>query len=170
METQKIYVLAKIRKLPTFKEYGEYEVVFLYSDKEKNFKRIADCTPEIQKLAISNCPDLLNQYSDYRWNAKIYCLDCGSKEMVQVCEESLDFERFLEVKGNLALDSAYTDIEDEYSAWHLISNLVSEITRYGSEKDKGKVFVKCGNKAKIEVTFSVEFDEIDEILDEYFGD
>ena len=169
MEKQKLYVLAKIRKLPAFKEYGEYEVVFLYSDKEKNFKRIADCTPEIQKLAVSNCPDLMCQYSDYRWNASIYCLDCTSNEVVRVCEETMDFERFLKVKGNLAMDYVYTDVEDEYSAWHLISNFVSEITHYGSEKDNGKVFVKCGKNAKIEVTFSEEFEEIDEILDEYFG-
>lgn len=44
---KKLYVLAKIVKRPC----GEYDVTFLYSDKEKSFKRIAECTPEVQKAA-----------------------------------------------------------------------------------------------------------------------
>lgn len=169
METKKLYVLAKIRKLPTFKEYGEYEVAFLYSDKEKNFKRIADCTPEIQRLVAYNSVSLMNKYSEFRLDAAVYCFNCDTKESIRVSEETLPFEEYIKVEKSLLLDCIYTDVDDDYSAWHLISNLVSEITNYGSKKDNGKVFVKCGNKAKVEVTFSVEFEAIDEMLDEYFG-
>lgn len=168
MEHKKLYVLAKVRKLPTFKEYGEYEVAFLYSDKEKNFKRIADCTPEVQKLVASNSVSLTDIHGEFDLEVAVYCFNCNTKENIRVCEETLPVEEYLKVKESLLWDCIYTDIDDDYSAWHLISNLVSKITAYGS-KDNGKVFLKCGNKAKVEVTFSVEFEAIDEILDEYFG-
>lgn len=156
MNEKKLYVLAKILKKP----YGEYDVTLLFSDKEKNFKRVAECTPKIQELARHYSLDTVSEATK-----GYFCyFDCNTKETV-VAPEELTPE-WLERK--IVLDSFACDMDDDWTAWHVINHYVCKITRYGSE-DNGKVFVKCGRNAKVEIGFSVELEKFDEILDEYLG-
>lgn len=156
MNKKKLYVLVNILKKP----YGEYDVTLLFSDKEKNFKRVAECTPEIQELAHYYSLDTVAEGTK-----GYFCyFDCNTKEII-VAPDELSPE-WLERK--LVLDSCSCDMDDDWTAGHVISHFICKMTRYGVE-DNGKVFVKCGRKAKVEIEFSFEFDQIDAVLDEYFG-
>ncbi len=146
----KLYVLAKVRKLDEFKKIGEYEVLFLYSNTGKNFKRISECTPEVQKLAVSYCPDVTHD----RLSGAGYCFNCRTKETSQVST----FEEYLKEQDNLALDCYISDSADNYSTPHIVNELVCFIAG-----EAGKVFVKCGRR-KFELT---SFTDIYEILDSY---
>lgn len=156
MKDKKLYVLAKILKKP----WDVYVVTFLFSDKEKNFKRIADCTPEVQELARSYSLDTLTEGT----SGYFYYFDCESKENF-LAPTKLTPEWS---KHKLVLDSFHCEMDDDWTAWHVINHYVCKITNYGS-KDNGKVFMKCGRNAKVEIGFSVEMEKIDEVLDEYLS-
>lgn len=156
MKNKKLYVLAKIIKKP----WDVYVVTFLFSDKDKNFKRVADCTPEIQELARFYSLDTLAEgtIGYFRY------FDCDTKEtFVAPPKMTPDW-----LERKLILDSFHCEMDDDRTAWHVISHYVCKITNYG-EEDNGKVFMKCGRNAKVEIEFSVEMEKIDEILDEYLG-
>lgn len=154
MKKKKLYVLAKLLK----KSLDEYEVTFLFSDKEKNFKRVAECTPEIQELAHLYSLDTVTEGT----NGYFCYFDCKTKETI-VAPEELTSE-WLERK--LVMDSFVCAMYDDWTAWHVINHIVCEITNYGYE-DNGKVFIKCGRNAKVEIEFTEKMEKIDEVLDEY---
>lgn len=156
MKEKKLYVLAKVLKKP----WDEYEVTFLFPDKEKNFKRVAECTPEIQELARFYSLDTVSEGTKgyFRY------FDCNTKETI-VAPEELTSEW---LGRELVMDSLVCAMDDDWTAWHVINHIVCEITNYGDE-DNGKVFIKCGRNAKVEIGFTEEMEKIDEVFDEYFG-
>lgn len=176
METaQKLNVLVHIKKHHTlWKEFGIYTVSFLYSDEAKNFKGVAECTPEVQELAAKYTPDIENDLhvgTFHYFNCRL-----GKNVKITLSPEAYDLYRRGEsiptlpecYKSGMILDHFESDTGDDHTTWHFINHFVTELTNYGS-CEKGKVFVKCGNMSKTEVKFSIEGNEIDAILDSYLG-
>lgn len=173
--TKKLNVLVHIKKHPTlWKEFGIYTVSFLYSDEARNFKEASECTPEIQEVAAkctSNFEKDLNVGTFHYFNCRF-----GKNVKITLTPETYDlYQRGESIptlpecyKSGMILDHFESDTDDDHTTWHFINHFVAELTNYGS-CEEGRVFVKCGNKSKTEVKFSVEGNEIDAILDSYLG-
>lgn len=164
MNNKKLYVLAKVRKMPDFEEEGEYEVIFLYSDTEKNFKRVAECSPEIQAMAVRYCPDVTHE----SLHGAPYCFNCNTQKTSQ----TMSFEEYVKERKNLALDHFVSDVQDDYSTVYIINHMVAYITEFGNpdiRDEVGKVFLKCGRNAKVEMQFSFERENIMDTLEDYLG-
>ena len=160
MKNKKPHVLVRIRKRPESKECDEYEVIFMYSDEAKNFKRIADCSPEIQKMADGCGLCFLDD------DGAAICFNIENKSMTYI-ESKLD--KVCDI-SHLVID--HLEVEgDEYDYVIRVLEWVALDINLGCDKPEdeaeyGKLFIKAGRSARINVTFDVA--KISDIVFDYF--
>ena len=159
MAVKNLYVLATVRKKPKSK----YEVVFRFSDQEKNFKRAKDCSTEIQEMAYYCSPDMLS-----RGIKGSFCyFDCNTKEYI-IAPEKLTYE-WLECKRMLVMDSLVFGRFDRSNVGLVLLNFVCKTDNCYDNAigcySVGKVFIKYGRKAKVEIETDGEMEKIYQIIE-----
>lgn len=172
MEKAKLYILVQLRK----RKDNKYEVTFLYSKEEKNFKRAMGCSPEVQKLALQYAyKELLKELADepYHWReeymqeeCEFYYFDCKTCENRLATKENITAENW--GQRAMILDSFVVDNDDDYVIWHVVNNAQVTLTNYGLA-DNGKLFMKPGHGAKKEIKCTEEMEDIDEVIDIFEG-
>ena len=163
MEKKILHVLARIHK----KSIGKHEVVFLFSGEGKNFKRVADCTPEIQNMAYYCSPDMIS-----RGIKGHFCyFDCNTKETI-VAPENLTYE-WLENGRMLVLDSLVFDMYDRSNVGLVLFDFVCKIENWAGDHtgcyNDVKLFVKCGRKARVEIKPDSKTENLYQILKNDFA-
>ena len=160
MKDLKLFVLAKLRKRPM----GRHEVIFMFSDKEKNFKRAKDCNSEIQEMAYYLSPDMRSR--GFKGHFCYY--DCNTKEIVVAPEEELTSE-WLENKRRLIIDHVVFDKHYRCNVGLVLLDFVCKNNNYVRDKigcyRVGKVFIKCGRKARVELETNKEIEEFYQIVE-----
>lgn len=158
---KKLFVLACVKKLAN---PDEFEVQMLYSDKEKNFRKIAECSPAIQAMAQNYSCNVFDVLDESRTPEYSRYFDCDTSMAIDAPKElPIDWP-----ERKLVIDYFTCDMDFDWPAFHVVNHFACRLTEYG-HNSYGKVFMKCGRKAKVEIPFSVEMQAIDDVLEDYLG-